>query len=124
MQEKAQADIAAKIAGMTDLEAIAELLGTSVQSNESLSLASSMGSRTEPALLGGIAAAQDGVISGPVAGRMGVYVFRVNSREKGSFYTEEDAKNMEASKVQYTTQMILPVMMDAAEVKDNRARFF
>ena len=124
MQEKTQADIAAKIAGMTDLEAIAELLGTSVQSNESLSLASSMGSRTEPALLGGVAAAQDGVISGPVAGRMGVYVFRVNSREKGSFYTEEDAKNMEASKVQYTTQMILPVMMDAAEVKDNRARFF
>lgn len=122
MREKSAKDIAAKIEGMTDIAAIAEALGSSVESEVSLSLSPMSGQ--DPAFIGGIQKAQDGQIAAPVAGRMGIYVFRVNSRELGSYYTEEDAKNMEAQKVQYTTQSILPTMMEAADVKDNRARFF
>ena len=55
---------------------------------------------------------------------IGTYVFKVNSRETGSFYTEEDAKNASTQMNSYASQMILPVMMRQADVKDNRARFF
>jgi hypothetical protein len=51
-------------------------------------------------------------------------VFKVTGRDTGSFYTEDDAKNYQNQKNQYTSQMILPVMMDLADVKDNRARFY
>ena len=78
----------------------------------------------DPKFVGAIAAAPEGKICGPVAGSIGVYVFKVNGRETGAFYTESDAKNANAQILNYAAQMILPVMMDDADVKDNRARFF
>ena len=51
-------------------------------------------------------------------------MFKVNGRETGAFYTESDAKNANAQIQNYAAQMVLPVMMDDADVKDNRARFF
>ena len=122
--EKRQSEVAEQIAGMTDLEAIAEKLGTSVSTQNDVAFAS-MGARSlDPKFVGAIAAAPEGQISGPVAGSYGVYVFKVNGRETGSFYTESDAKNANAQILNYAAQMILPVMMDDADVKDNRARFF
>ena len=76
------------------------------------------------AFVGAVAAAPQNKVCGPVAGAIGVYVFQVNGSEVGSYYTEDDAANYEAQKAQYNTQMILPVMMSDANVKDNRARFF
>ena len=73
---------------------------------------------------GAIAAAKEGVISGPVAGSYGVYVFEVSGRETGEHFTEEDAKSFNDRLASYATQMIIPVMMDDADVKDNRARFY
>jgi hypothetical protein len=58
-----------------------------------------------------------------VAGLMGAYVFQVNSRDMGSYYTEDDAKAAQARFASYYDQMILPIMMDKT-VKDNRARFY
>ena len=122
--EKRQGEVAEQIAGMTDLEAIAEKLGTSVSTQNDVAFAS-MGARSlDPKFVGAIAAAPEGQISGPVAGSYGVYVFKVNGRETGSFYTESDAKNANAQILNYAAQMILPAMMDDADVKDNRARFF
>ena len=122
--EKRQGEVAEQIAGLTDLEAIAEKLGTSVSTQNDVAFAS-MGARSlDPKFVGAIAAAPEGQISGPVAGSYGVYVFKVNGRETGSFYTESDAKNANAQIQNYAAQMILPVMMDDADVKDNRARFF
>ena len=122
--EKRQGEIAEQIAGMNDLEAIAEKLGTSVSTQNDVAFAS-MGARSlDPKFVGAIAAAPEGQISGPVAGSYGVYVFKVNGRETGSFYTESDAKNANAQILNYAAQMILPAMMDDADVKDNRARFF
>ena len=122
--EKRRSEVAEQIAGLTDLEAIAEKLGTSVSTQNDVAFAS-MGARSlDPKFVGAIAAAPEGQISGPVAGSFGVYVFKVNGRETGSFYTESDAKNANAQILNYAAQMILPAMMDDADVKDNRARFF
>ena len=122
--EKRQGEIAEQIAGMTDLEAIAEKLGTSVSTQNDVAFASMAARSLDPKFVGAIAAAPEGQICGPVAGSIGVYVFKVNGRETGAFYTESDAKNANAQILSYAAQMILPVMMDDADVKDNRARFF
>ena len=122
--EKRQREVAEQIAGMTDLEAIAEKLGTSVSTQNDVAFASMSARSMDPKFVGAIAAAPEGQISGPVAGSIGVYVFKVNGRETGSFYTESDAKNANAQIQNYAAQMVLPVMMDDADVKDNRARFF
>ena len=121
---KRQADIAQEIAGMTDLEAIAEKLGTTVSTQEDVAFASMSSRSLDPKFLGAIAAAKEGVISGPVAGSYGVYVFKVTGRETGSYYTEDDAKAYHQQMQAYAAQMLLPVMMDDADVKDNRARFY
>ena len=55
---------------------------------------------------------------------MGVYVVKVNSSEKGSFYTEDDARSTAAQKAQYTSQLIIPVMSEYCDVKDTRERFY
>ncbi len=122
--EKRQGEVAEQIAGMTDLEAIAEKLGTSVSTQNDVAFASMSARSMDPKFVGAIAAAPEGKVCGPVAGSIGVYVFKVNGRETGSFYTESDAKNANAQILNYAAQMILPVMMDDADVKDNRARFF
>ncbi len=122
--EKRQAEVAEKIAGLTDLEAIAEKLGTAVNTQNDVAFAS-MGARTlDPKFVGAIAAAPEGKLCGPVAGTIGTYVFKVTGRETGSFYTESDAKNANAQVMNYNVQNIVRVMMQDAGVKDNRARFF
>lgn len=123
-QEKAKAEVAEKIAGLGTLEEIATALGTTVTSREGLAFSSVNGPMAEPALLGAAYAAEEGKICGPVAGQMGIYVLQVKNRKTGEFFTAEDAQNYEKQKVQYASQMIIPAMMDYAEVKDNRARFF
>lgn len=118
-----RAEIAEKIAGCTDIQAVAEKLGTTVTSEEALSLAP-MGGRVDPALAGAVAVSEEGKISAPVAGAFGTYVFVVNSKETGSFYTENDAEMFAQRKAQYNAQGILPTMSANGVVKDNRARFF
>ena len=123
LAESQKAMVAGKIAGLDNLEAIATALGGTVSSEE-LSFSTMGRPNQDPAFLGAAFAAPEGKICGPVAGPMGTYVFQVKSREAGSFYTLEDARMYGSQKVQYSSQMILPVMMDAADVVDNRARFF
>ena len=48
----------------------------------------------------------------------------MTGRETGAFFTEDDAKARDAQMTQYSTQMLVPTMMEDADVKDNRARFF
>ena len=124
LQEKTKAEVAEKIKGLNDLESIAAALGTVVENREGVSFATMGAAAVEPALIGAAEAAQEGVISGPVAGQIGVYVFKVSDKQVGEFYTEDDAKMMAQQKAQYASQYILPVMMQNADVVDNRARFF
>ena len=118
------AQVAEKVKGLETLEQMAEALGAGITSEEALSL-STVGARgIDPALCGAAGAAAEGEIYGPVAGGMASYIVRVNSRETGSFFTEEDATLQANQKAQYTTQMVLPVMSRIGDVKDNRERFF
>ena len=115
--------VAADIAGLTSLDAIAEKLGATVSNVTDVTFSTNSAPTTEPAFVGAVAAAKEGVISGPVAGIMGTYVFQVNGRETGAFYTEDDAKAAQARMENYHGQMLLPLMMENS-VKDNRARFY
>ena len=121
LQEKTLAEVKGKLEGITSLEDAAKVLGVEVERSEGLSLASTS---TDPALLGAAQSAPEGTLCGPVAGTMGVYVLNVSNRQTGSFYTEDDARNLAAQKAQYSAQLILTVMADYDDVVDNRARFF
>ena len=122
--EKRQSEVAEQIAGLNDLEAIAEKLGTSVNTQSDVAFAAMSSRNLDPKFVGAIAAAPEGQICGPVAGSIAVYVFKVLGRETGAFYTESDAKLAHDQIQNYAAQMILSAMMDDAGVKDNRARFF
>ena len=121
--QKHAADVAAQIEGLTSLEAIAEKLGATVSNITDVTFSTSSAPTTEPAFVGAVAAAKEGVVTGPVPGLMGAYVFQVNGREMGSYFTEDDAKAAQARFTSYYDQMIRPIM-SAETVKDNRARFY
>lgn len=127
-QEKLQAkmlkEVSDKIQGLTDLDAIAEKLGTSVSHQSGIAFSAINNQSLDPAFVGALSVAPEGKVSGPVVGDIAVYVFKVTGRDTGSFYTEDDAKNRDAQLAAYNTQMIIPVMMDEDGVEDNRARFF
>ena len=124
LAEKTAAEIAEKIKGMTDLEAVAEALDASVSTQSGLTFASMGSTQLDPKFIGALSVAPENVICGPVAGQIGAYVYQVKSRDTGSYYTDDDAALYESQKNQYNAQMLLPVMMDDANVKDNRARFY
>ena len=123
LQEITKKNVAEKTAGMTDLEQIAEALKVSTATREDVSFSGS-GSTVEPALAGAASVAAEGQLCGPVAGQACVYQFKASNRQVASFYTKEDAVNMNNQKNQYNSQMIVPTMMEYDNVKDNRARFF
>ena len=121
---KKQAErVAEKIQGATTLEQAAEKLGLQVNSLTDVTFSTNSAATTEPAFVGAVAAAKENVLAGPVAGTVGSYLFRVNGRETGSFYTEDDARNYQAQVNNYNLQLLMSVMMDKT-VKDNRARFY
>ncbi len=122
--EKKVAEVAAKIEGLTDLEAIAEALGSTVSTKDGVAFSSMSAQGLDPKFIGAASVAEDGKIYGPLAGNIGVYVYKVTGRDTGAFFTEDDAKARDAQMTQYSTQMVVPTMMDDAEVKDNRARFY
>lgn len=124
LAETKKTEAAAKIAGKGSLEEIAAALGSQLSNEPALSFSSMSGRGLDPAFVGAAFTAPLNEISGPVAGSIGTYVFRVNSRETGSFFTEEDAKTRNAQKTQYAAQMILPVMSGNGVVVDHRDRFF
>ena len=124
LAQKKSAEIAEKIAGLTDMDAVAQALDLTVSTKEGVAFSSLTSQGLDPKFIGAASVAEQGKICGPVAGNIGVYVYEVTGRDTGAFFTEDDAKARDAQMTQYSTQMIVPVMMEDAEVKDNRARFF
>ena len=122
-QKKAE-EVAEKIAGLTDMEAIATALQTTVSTKDGVAFASMGAQGLDPKFIGAASVAEDGKICGPLAGSIGVYVYKVTGRDTGAFFTEDDAKARDAQMSQYATQMVVPTMMEDAEVTDNRARFY
>ena len=122
--EKVKGEVAAKIQGLTDMNSIAEALGQTVSTKEGVTFGSMTSTSTEPAFVGAVAGAEPGVISGPVAGNVGVYVFNVLNRETGAFYTEDDAKIRAAQVEAYQINNLSSIFNKRGEIVDNRARFF
>ncbi|MBP5397074.1 MAG: SurA N-terminal domain-containing protein [Bacteroidales bacterium] len=118
-----KAEVAEKIAGMETMSQVAEALDTEVSTKEGVAFSSAGGQSLDPVLIGAVASAEVGKVSGPVSSLYTIYVYNVLSRETGSFYNEDDAKALDAQKAQYYAQMIVPVMSEG-KVKDNRARFY
>jgi len=121
---KKSEEIAKEIKGLNNLQAIAAKLKTTVSNQSNITFASMASQSLDPKFIGAVSVAKPGVVSAPLAGNIGVYIYQVKGREVGSFYTENDAKNYAARINQYNMQMLLPVMEDAANVKDHRARFY
>ena len=121
--EKMAAEVAEKIKGLSDLEAIAEALNTTVSTKDGVAFSSMSSQGLDPMFIGAASVAENGKVYGPLVGTVGVYVYKVTGRDTGAFFTEDDAKMRDAQETQYTTQMLLPEMMTDV-VKDNRARFY
>lgn len=123
LADKVAVEVAEKIASCTTIDEVAKALDQTSFKAENISFAA-MGGEYEPAFIGAASAAQQGVISAPVKGNAGVYVLQVNSRESDTHFTEEDAKASSAQRIQYESQMILPVMLDQTGSVDDRERFY
>ena len=122
--EKVRSEVADKIAGLTDINVIADTLGQTVSTKTGITFGSMSGNSTEPAFIGAVAGAEPGVIAGPVAGNIGVYVLEVSNRETGAFYTEDDAKIKAAQVESYQINNLPAIFTERAKIVDNRARFF
>ena len=122
--EKKAAEVAEKIAGLDSMQAIADTLGTTVSTREGVAFSSYMGQGLDPKFIGAVSVAEEGVISGPLAGNIGVYVYKVLSHDTGASFTEDDVRSRDAQMAYYSTQSLIPVMMQEAKVEDNRARFY
>lgn len=122
--EKVLATIKEQVSGLNSLEAIAEKLGTTVSTQSGVSFGAA-GSRTfDPKFVGAVSGAPVNTLVGPIAGNVGVYIFNVDSRETGAFFTEDDAKQQQNQAFARQVQMIPFILSELAEVEDNRAKFF
>lgn len=122
--EKVKAETASKIQGLNDINSVAEALGQTVSTRDGITFGSMTSTSTEPAFVGAVAGAEPGVVSGPVAGNIGVYVFNVLDRETGAFYTEDDAKIRAAQVEAYQINNLSSIFNKRGNIVDNRARFF
>lgn len=122
--EKVAAEVAEKIKGLGSMEAIASALETTVSTKEGVTFASMTSQGLDPKFIGAISVAEPGRISAPLAGSIGVYVYKVTAHDTGAFFTEDDAKARDAQMSHYELQMLVPVMIQDADVTDNRARFY
>jgi len=122
-EEKYSAELKEKITGKTTMEQVAEALNTKVETMTAVPF-SMISQSAEPALIGAAIKAEENTINGPVCGMMGAYIFKVYDKQTGEFFTEADARNNASQRSQYSAQLLVPAMMEIADVKDNRERFF
>ena len=124
LAEKKTQEVAEKIKDLGSMQAIADALNTTVSTSDNVTFASLTSQGLDPKFIGAVSVAEPGVINGPITGSIGVYVYKVTAHDTGSFFTEDDARTRNEQMSQYSTQMLMPVMMKDGDVKDNRARFY
>ena len=122
--QKLAEEVSKQIAGLTTMEEIAEKLGLTISTEDALTFGAQGKYSLDPAFIGAATSAQVGVISAPVAGKLGVYVFKVLDRQTGAYFTEDDAMARSKQKVSFQTRMLPMIMADNADIEDNRGKFF
>jgi peptidyl-prolyl cis-trans isomerase D len=121
--EKLISEHSGLVSGSETLEQLAEKFNTTVNHRAGLSFEGSDMS-IEPALLGAVAAAEKGKVTGPVKGEVGVYYFTVTEDAVGEYYTEADALNRNMQKEFSVLQKLNDIVSEEAGVKDYRAKFY
>ena len=125
-EEKA-AWVAEQVAGLTTIEEVAEKLGVEVTTAEEVygNANNIAGVGPDMALVGAIAAAEEGVVAGPVEGNYGVYLFTVEGRTIADNATVESEKvRLDSSSLFYINERIDQALVEGSEIVDNRVKFF
>ena len=122
LAQKRLAEVSNQINGVESLKAIATMFNTSVMTKDDVTFDFSDYS-LEPKVVGAASVAEVGKII-PVAGEAAIYVFKVTDRQAADIYSEQEILDRNAQQATYSTNYVLPEMMQAADVKDYRARFF
>ncbi|MDD4919544.1 MAG: SurA N-terminal domain-containing protein [Bacteroidales bacterium] len=120
--ERSYQQIREELASHTSLESWAEATGRTISTQTGLAFGSMQ--QTDPKFAGAVSAAAEKTMYGPIKGEIGVYVFRVDERLDGAYYTENDALQNAAYFSGVQIQMVPVVLQESAKVEDNRARFF
>ena len=119
--DKKLAEVTEKVAGLNDLKAIAEALGTAVSTREKLTFASS---DFDQKFTGAASVAEPGVVSAPFKGSNGIYVYKVTNVDQAAFFTESDAQ-MNDAQLNYMYGQVLPyVVNEEGNVTDNTYLYF
>ncbi len=119
--DKKLAEVSSKVNGLSDLNAIADALGTTVSTKEKLTFASS---DFDPKFTGAASVAQEGVVNAPFKGSNGIYVYKVTNRSEEAYYTEDDAKMRMAQLSASYAQMLPFVLNKEGQVKDYSYLYF
>jgi peptidyl-prolyl cis-trans isomerase D len=122
--EKALAEVTEQVEGLNSLEAIADKLGTTVSTQSGVAFGAPGARALDAKFVGAVAGAEENKLTGPIAGNVGVYIFNVDSRETGAFFTEDDARRRIEQALNFQLQSLTSIFEEIGEVEDNRARFF
>lgn len=126
-QEKKTAFVKAKISGKTDLNAIASTLGVEVKSATGVSFNStSIGGSNEPRVAGASVALNEGEVSEPIQGNLGVYVVKATSVSKAqepAGYSMQKQQLSQTNKFRVDNQLYNAIK-EASNVQDERYKFY
>ena len=126
MNKKKAALIKEKMNGAT-LEEVAESTSTTVRTASSVTLASPLlsGVGNEPAIVGAMSTLKIGEVSDKIEGEKGVFVVLVSKREPvAELDNYENFRNNKVTKLKGRSYQLYQTLQDAAEVKDNRSKFY
>lgn len=110
------------------LNEIAKANNTSVQSANAVNLSNPtiVGAGREPKVVGVAFGLNEGEVSKPITGNKGVYVVKLLKKTKAADLPNyRSFANQETGKIRQTAgERVLTALKDAAEIEDNRARFY
>lgn len=115
-----------KLNGAT-LEEMAQSSGTTVRKANAVTLASPLlvGVGNEPGVVAAMSTLPIDVVSQPIDGQKGVFIVKVSKKEKPIELDNYDAfRRKLAIQVQGRSYILYKVLEDAADINDNRAKFF
>lgn len=113
-------------ANPASLDIVANKLGLTVSSQNGVTFTSMTATQQlDPKFIGAIAAAANTTkVVGPVTGDVGVYYFQIKGKEKGAYFTENDAKQRSLQTFATLANYLPQIMEQDANVKDKRYKFY
>lgn len=116
------------LSGGSSLEAVAQKCGAEVKTATDIDFNSFFvndGVGAEPALIGAVSAVAPGKLSKPVKGFAGVYLFDVTDRRAADNVTPESERaRLESMAQSYLSERVSQVLVEGANVKDYRVKYY